>query len=322
MEISPIAFVNPIMSTSQTNQDSPAKSSSSFQIDDEISRGNVKPVILFGAPRSGTQVYRDMICSHSEIATWPYNEMTYMWRYGNRDYPTDEIPVNLLTEKTARYIRDSFVKVSKKTGSPIVLDKTCHNCLRPDFVAAVLPEAKYIYLVRHGMDVVPSTIKRSENPPPAREYKRIMSIPPGDVFYYVKRAFWNHGGLLRPGNSTVRVWGPKFEGMNELADTRSFAEVYAYQWLRHMELTDRFLNGENFDSELLRVRYEDITSSPVESLEQVFEYLGVDVQTKVLDQWKDQMIYREPGSRAKLLGEHEEAVRKILKEKNAEHGYE
>ena len=279
-------------------------------------------MILFGAPRSGTQMYRDMICSHSEVATWPFNEMAYMWRYGNRDYPTDEIPVSLLTEKTARYIRNSYIKLSKKTGSQYVLDKTCHNCLRPDYVAAVLPEAKYIYLVRHGMDVVPSTVKRSENPPPAREFLRILSIPPGDIFYYVKRAFWNHGGLLRPKNSKVRVWGPKFEGMNELARSRPVEEVSAYQWLRHMELTDQFLSSENFDSSLLKVRYEDVTSNPVGALKQVFDYLNVDTPTRVIEQWKDQMRHHEPGSRARALGEHEEAVHKIIKEKNAEHDYE
>ena len=310
------------MTTSQTHQNSTSSTHAPFGIEDEISRGNVVPVILFGAPRSGTQMYRDMICSHPEIVTWPYNEMTFMWRYGNRDYPIDEIPVSLLTEKTARYIRNSFIKLSKKSGSPLVVDKTCHNCLRPEFVAAVFPEAKYIYLVRHGMDVVPSTVKRSETPPPPREYLRVFSIPPGDIFHYVTRALWNHGGLLRPGKSQVRVWGPKFKGMDELVKTHSVAEVSAFQWLRHIELTDQFLNDEKFDSPLLRVRYENVTSNPIDSLNQVFEYLGVESNANVIDQWKDQMRHHEPGSRAVGLGEHEAAVREIIKEKNAEHGYE
>lgn len=309
-----------------TGEVSPTKAerldSMTLTYNDKISQGKVKPIILFGAPRSGTQMYRDMICSHPQVATWPYNEMTYMWRYGNRDHPTDELPTELLTRKTADYIRGSFIKLSEKTGSPMVLDKTCHNCLRPEFVQAVFPEATYIYLVRHGMDVVPSTVKRSETPPPYREYARVLSIPPGDVFHYVKRAVWNHGGLFRPGNSSVRVWGPKFEGMNELAETRTMPEVYAHQWLRHMELTDNFLNSPDFDAPLLRVRYEEITKDPSHAFEQVYDHLGLHTPPEVVAEWIDKVNYRAPGSGGASLGEHEEAVRRIIAEKNAEHGYE
>lgn len=293
-----------------------------LEYNDAISRGEVKPIILFGAPRSGTQMYRDMICSHPDVATWPYNEMTYMWRYGNRDYPTDEIPVEELTADTARYIRNSFIKLSEKSGSSMVLDKTCHNCLRPEFVEAVLPEAKYIYLVRHAMDVVPSTIKRSETPPPYREYARVFSIPLSDVPHYVKRAVWNHGGLFRPGNSSVRIWGPKFEGMNELAEAHSMQEVYAFQWLRHMELTDQFLNDPGFESPLLRVRYEEITKDPSHAFEEVYDYLGLETPPDVVAEWIDKVKYRAPGGGGASLGEHEAAVRQVVAEKNAEHGYE
>lgn len=293
-----------------------------FDYDDEISRGQVVPVILFGAPRSGTQMYRDMICSHDDVSTWPYNEMTYMWRYGNRDHPTDEIPPSLLTEKIASYIRGKFIRLARKTGSRFILDKTCHNCLRPDYVEAVLPEARYIYLIRHAMDVVPSTVKRSESPPPYREYARILSVPPGDVPYYATRALWNHGGLFRPGNSTVRVWGPKFEGMNELAETHSVAEVSAHQWLRHMELTDRFLDDPDFDGPLLRVRYEEVTKDPTNALHEVYDFLGIDTPQSVVDAWIDEVNYRAPGGGGSKLGEHEDAVRAIVAAKNAEHGYD
>ena len=289
--------------------------------DDEISRGEITPVILFGAPRSGTQMYRDMICGHPEIVTWPFNEMTYMWRYGNRDYPTDEIPVRLLTKKTANYIRNSFIKLGKRSGCRIVVDKTCHNCLRPNFVSAVFPEAKFIYLIRHGMDVVPSTVKRSESPPPLREYLRVLSIPRGDIPYYVTRAIWNHGGLLRPGNRSVRVWGPKFEGMEELAKSRPIHEVSAHQWVRHMELTDRFFANSRFESRLLRVRYEEVTREPRRELERVFTYLNVSSSEALTKIWEGKVRHTKPGSRASLLGKHEEAVRSIVAKKNAEHGY-
>lgn len=292
-----------------------------FTYDDAISRGEIQPVILFGAPRSGTQMYRDMICSHRDVSTWPYNEMTYMWRYGNRDYPTDEIPVDLLSEKTAKYIRNCFIKLGKKSGSRYVLDKTCHNCLRPAFVSAVLPEAKYIYLIRHGMDVVPSVIQRLSTAPPKGEYKRIFSIPVGDVAHYVKKIVWNHGGLFRPGTRKVRMWGPRFAGMEQLAKTRPVEEVCAYQWVRHMHLTDNFLNGTDISVDLLRVRYEEITRKASTTLSQVFDFLEIETPIDVVEKWEGQLVHREAGSRANLLGSHKENVHQIVSAKNAEHGY-
>jgi len=293
-----------------------------FPDDDEISRGEIQPVILFGAPRSGTQMYRDMISSHPEIVTWPFNEMNYMWRYGNRDHETDELPVEELTEKTARYIRNAFIKLGKKSDCSIVVDKTCHNCLRPDYVAAVLPEAKYIYIVRHGMDVVPSTVKRSESAPPYREYMKIVTIPPGDFVYYVTRALGNHGRVFLPGQKTVRHWGPLFEGMKKMAETQPVEIVSAHQWVRHMALVDDFLASDDFESPLLRVRYEKVTSFPDLELGRVFDYLGVFTPKPLVDKWIKEVRHREPGSRAHLLGNFEQAVHDIVSDKNSEHGYE
>ncbi|MFK7892961.1 MAG: sulfotransferase [Granulosicoccus sp.] len=292
-----------------------------LQYDDEISNGDITPVILLGAPRSGTQMYRDMICSHSSVATWPYNEMTYMWRYGNRTYPTEEIPAELLTRKIASYIRGCFIKLSKRTGSPIIVDKTCNNCLRPDYVSAVFPEAKYIYLIRHAMDVVPSTVKRATGSPPAGEYKKVFSIPKGDILYHALRVIWNHGGLLRPGNSKVRAWGPRFEGMDTLLKTKSLEEVSAHQWLRLTEVTDNYLNSPAFDSPLLRVRYEEITKDPDNALREVFTFLGIDTPDEILSEWRGKVRYQECGASARKLGTFQSAVQEIVAAKNAEHGY-
>ena len=88
-----------------------------------------------------------------------------------------------------------------------------------------------------------------------------------------------------------------------------------------MELTDQFLNGKNFKSSLLRVRYEEITSEPRRELERVFKYLNVEPTDSLIEKWVGEVRHHEPGSRASKLGEHEEAVRAIVSDKNAEHGY-
>ena len=57
------------------------------------------PVIIIGSGRSGTNMLRDIITSIDGFETWDCDEINPIWRYGNRDYPTDEIPISKLTPK-------------------------------------------------------------------------------------------------------------------------------------------------------------------------------------------------------------------------------
>lgn len=58
---------------------------------------NLTPIILIGAPRSGTNIFRDTIASLPSVTTWPCDEINYIWRHGNINYPSDEFPVELAT---------------------------------------------------------------------------------------------------------------------------------------------------------------------------------------------------------------------------------
>jgi len=51
-----------------------------------ISLGNA-PVIIIGAPRSGTNIIRDVIVTNNNFTTWPCDEINYVWRYKNLEYP-------------------------------------------------------------------------------------------------------------------------------------------------------------------------------------------------------------------------------------------
>lgn len=289
--------------------------------DDEIGSGEIQPVLLLGAPRSGTQMFRDMICSHDDICTWPYNEMTYMWRYNNRTSTTEELDPALADDKAIRYIRNQFIKLSKKTGSRIVLDKTCHNCLRIPFVQKVFPEAKFIYLIRNGMDVVPSMHKRWVEPPPKGEYSRIFSIPRKDFLYYTLKVGWNHLGLFQPGVKQVRVWGPNYDGLQDLVGTMSLYEVCAHQWLKYTDECEKHIYNADFSASLVTLKYDEITKDSTTSLETVFDYLSVGNYNTIAAEWKPKMKHHRPGEKGKTLGDHEQKVMDILHNKLIDHGY-
>ena len=115
-----------------------------------------KDVIIIGAPRSGTNMLRDVLTSLEGIETWPCDEINYIWRHGNVGYPSDEIPAEMATRKVQSYIRKKFDSIADKTHAEIIVEKTCANSLRVPFVDRLLPDAKYIFIYRDGVDATGS----------------------------------------------------------------------------------------------------------------------------------------------------------------------
>ena len=115
-----------------------------------------KIVIIIGAPRSGTNILRDCLISIDGIASWPCDEINYIWRHGNINFPSDALPAERATQKVKEYIRKQFGKIQKQTGGNVIIEKTCANSLRVPFVRAVFPDAKFIFISRNGLDAIGS----------------------------------------------------------------------------------------------------------------------------------------------------------------------
>src|SRR5690348_6184670 len=105
-------------------------------------------VVIVGAPRSGTNILRDVLTSFDDVGSWSCDEINYIWRHGNLRYPSDEIPSDRATPAVAAYIQREFDGIRQAKRVRVVVEKTCANSLRVPFVARVLPEAKYVFIYR------------------------------------------------------------------------------------------------------------------------------------------------------------------------------
>ena len=72
-----------------------------------------KKLIIIGAPRSGTNMLRDLLCSIDGVGTWPCDEINYIWRHGNLKENTDEFKSHHASEKAISYINKKFDKLHK-----------------------------------------------------------------------------------------------------------------------------------------------------------------------------------------------------------------
>nr|WP_205599787.1 sulfotransferase [Arhodomonas sp. KWT] len=234
-------------------------------------------VIIIGAPRSGTNMLRDVLCSLEGVATWPCDEINYIWRHGNVRYGSDEFVPSMADGTIAKYIRRQFDWVARRYRAHTVVEKTCANSLRVPFVDRVVPQARYLFIYRDGFDAVGSAMKRwkaqLDIPYLARKAR---FVPATDLPYYAFRYFWNRVYRLFSGEERLAFWGPQLDGMQRLLEKYSLEEVCALQWKRCVEMSHNALEQLPHER-VCSVRYEHFVDRPLDEFSRIAGFLGLEV---------------------------------------------
>jgi hypothetical protein len=236
-----------------------------------------QPVVIIGAGRSGTNMLRDLLIQLPGFGTWPCDEINYIWRHGNIREDTDEFGTNLATVPVQIYIRHAFSKLAQRQFLSYIVEKTCANSLRVEFVHRVFPNAWFIHLVRDGRDVVNSAQKRWTAPldlPYLLQKARF--VPVTDLPYYSSRYLSNRIYRLFSRERRVAFWGPCFTGMTEMLQYHSLVEVCAMQWQRCVSKAEQ--GFRLIDTvRVHQLRYEDIVTHPESELRRLGAFLDVDI---------------------------------------------
>lgn len=231
------------------------------------------PVIVLGAARSGTSVLRDAIAAHLGLPAVPF-DINYVWKYGNYDVPHDELGPERLTPGRARFIR-GYIERYAARGSAAVVEKTVSNTLRVAFVRAVLPECRFVHVLRDGRDAAVSARRMWQAPP---ELRRLSAKLRGFPLRAVPRYGMSYLGayLRRHGNrnGALPTWGPRFAGIDELVRRRPLLEVCALQWRRSVEASRDALR-ELPPQSAITVRYESLVAQPDVELGRIGEFLAL-----------------------------------------------
>jgi hypothetical protein len=242
-----------------------------------------KPVIVIGAPRSGTNMLRDLLCLLPGTGTWPCDEINYIWRHGNVRYPSDEFSRDMATQDVKCYIQKQFQRLARSGNYSTVVEKTCANSLRVGFIDAVVPDAKYIFIVRDGVDVVASAMLRwkasLDIPYLARKARY---VPVSDLPYYAARYIGNRIRRLISPEGRLAIWGPQLDGMARLQQHYSLPQISALQWKACVNNAERDLS-EIESERTISVRYEGFVNNPAEEFKRLTEFIGVDISSDVLN---------------------------------------
>ena len=280
------------------------------------------PVIIIGAPRSGTNLLRDLLTALPGVGTWPCDEINYIWRHGNLRYPSDAFTTGMATDPIAAYIRGRFEALANRRGLEVLVEKTCANSLRVGFVDRVVPAAKYLYIVRDGLDAVASAMQRwkarLDIPYLARKARY---VPGSDLPYYAWRYLGNRVHRLISRERRLAFWGPRLDNMDALLARHSLAEVCALQWQAWVDLAEQgFADMDR--TRVLRLRYEDFVRSPRAEFSRIARELGREVPTDFALQHLSRVSPDSVGKGRAALGQAKvKSLLPLVGETLERHGY-
>src|ERR671911_505915 len=158
----------------------------------------IKPILIVGAPGSGTTLLYQTLCSHRDLAYITHNMLRAgIWRHGrfvgdhrkalfmlqnliHRD-PDSILPTeadifwavyfrdyynymteNDYSEEMAGYFRKKVLQVQNLWGRPRLVDKTLLNCFRVRLLNSIFPGVKFIHIIRDGRAVAFSILNKIE----------------------------------------------------------------------------------------------------------------------------------------------------------------
>ncbi|MBW3664453.1 MAG: sulfotransferase [Actinobacteria bacterium] len=254
---------------------------------------HARPVIIIGAPRSGTNLLRDLLGELRGFATWDCDELNPMWRYRNSRADHDELTEEQATDDIARYVRRRFDRLGRREGAHTVVEKTCANSLRLPYVHRLLPEARFVIITRNGLDATASIIDRWQGSTPlgylARKARHAPpSVLPMYAANFVSARFRRVTGIHEHANT----WGPRYRGIDDELRHHGLDYVAARQWTACVDGAIKWWESQA-TPHVFSLTYEALTSSPTATFGHLCDFL--DARPSQAGAW---LIETVPNSRS------------------------
>lgn len=225
-----------------------------------------RPVLVIGSPRSGRSLVASLLSRAPEFAF--VSEPLMIWDAGLGKRPDDRRVAEDATPAICDAIRHGCQRAVEQAGKERYLDDLSYHALRVPFVHRVLPEAKFIHVIRNGDDCVPEllfgwTYKDSLSRAIARRAHHIsLRTLPRLALRFLRNYVQSRVSGCRA------TWGPRVPGLAEFAAAHCPAEIAAYQWCSLVRTAREDLQKLP-PAQSLEVRFEDLIQSPAAQMERI-----------------------------------------------------
>jgi LPS sulfotransferase NodH len=249
-----------------------------------------KPIIIVGAARSGTHMLAKALEMNLDV--YYLGECNELWKKHLPFSKYDTVAPSSITEKVVETTRKDFFKLASTKNKKRWMEKTPANTLRMSFVTAVLPQAKYIHIIRDGRDVAISAARKCQG-----DILKISREPRQDRLTFTERneQFFRQAKekiskgldlkqlardpqryldswLRMAGLKKKSIWGPRFPGYEYYFEKYSLLEFTAIQWRESVEATLNYFSANpHFD--LMEIKYEELLFNPAETLAKLLNFI-------------------------------------------------
>jgi hypothetical protein len=265
---------------------------------------------------------RDLMARLDGAGTWPCDEINYVWRHGNIRHPSDALPPRLARPDVKRYINDQFDKLAKNRDLDTIIEKTCANSLRVPFVDKIVSDAKYLFIVRDGIDASASASKRwHAGLDLPYLFRKARFVPPQDVPYYCFRFLRNQLQRLVAKGAPLNSWGPIINEMTQLRANSTTIGICALQWQACVESASESL-GQIPKDRVYRVKYENFVDDPVREFYGIAAFAEKGVPGKLVEYIKQSVVATRKGTGSLALNaEDVSLVRNVIGRTLDKYGY-
>lgn len=265
---------------------------------------------------------RDLITRLHGAGTWPCDEINYVWRHGNIRVPSDALQPQMARPEVKRYIGKCFDRLASSRNLDTVVEKTCANSLRVPFVDEAVPDAKYVFIIRDGMDAAASALKRwHASLGLVYVLRKARFVPLADLPFYGRRFVANHLHRITSKDRRVKAWGPILEGMAELVNQYPMIGVCGVQWQSCVEMAASSLQRLP-GNRVCRVRYEELLLDPVKEFSRIADFAGKVVPDSFNEYLVSHVNTTKMGAgRAELSSADRDLLKSLIGRTLASYGY-
>lgn len=271
-----------------------------------------RPIFITGLGRSGTTILGILLSLHREVGY--LNEPKALWHVIdprqdiNGNYSTAGARFRLAASDVdsgiAQRAHRLFSRYLSLTGCGRVVDKYPELIFRVDYVRAIFPDAKFIFISRSGADAVPSVVKWSER-------LGVKSGKHTDDWWGRDDIKWHYlrKELILGDSAYESVWPQATADLDH-------ANRAALEWI--VTMREGLAQEQRYPDAVIRVAYETLLARAVGELERLQRQCGLEPDPAVMDYAKKR-LYDNP---AKGWPELHPAVDALFRETMTRLGYD